>query len=100
MIKLSSSFLCEAASDNFFSASVNVQNYRLRLRQLITSMGDYLTTRSLPLAWPASLSHLQMCVVTESCPLMVTPEGHILVPASCPGFLLTEFLSENMKGIV
>ena len=78
--------------------SVTVENYRLRLRQLITNMGDYLGARSFPLSWPSSLSQLQMCVVTESCPLMVTPEGQILVPASCPGFLLVEFLSNNMKG--
>ena len=61
-------------------------------------MGDYLTTKALPMDWPGSLNHLEMCVMTESCPLMLTPEGQILVPASCPGFVLIDFLTKNMKG--
>lgn len=76
-----------------------VDDYRLRLRQLITKMGDYLASKKLPVHWPDSLSHLEMCVVTESSPLMVAPEGQILVPASCPGFLLVDFLTQNMKGM-
>ena len=78
--------------------SVTVDDYRIRLRKLITNLGDYLAKKKLPAIWPDSLADLQMCVVTESCPLMVTPEGQILVPASCPGFLLIEFLSKNMEG--
>ena len=78
--------------------SVTVDDYRIRLRKLITNLGDYLAKNRLPATWSDSLADLQMCVVTESCPLMVTPEGQILVPASCPGFLLIEFLSKNMEG--
>ena len=78
--------------------SVTVDDYRIRLRKLITNLGDYLAKKKLPTIWPVSLADLQMCVVTESCPLMITPEGQILVPASCPGFLLIEFLSKNMEG--
>ena len=78
--------------------SVTVDDYRIRLRKLITNLGDYLAKKKLPAIWPDSLADLQMCVVTESCPLMVTPEGQILVPASCPGFLLIEFLSKTMEG--
>ena len=78
--------------------SVTVDDYRIRLRKLITNLGDYLAKKKLPAIWPVSLADLQMCVVTESCPLMITPEGQILVPASCPGFLLIEFLSKNMEG--
>ena len=80
--------------------SVRVDDYRCRLRKLITNMGDYLTSKSkFPKDWPESLADLQMCVVTESCPLMITPEGQILVPASCPGLVLVDFLSKNIKGI-
>ena len=80
--------------------SVTVDDYRVRLRKLITNMGDYLSSKSkFPLDWPESLDDLQMCVVTESCPLMITPEGQILVPASCPGLVLVEFLSKNIEGI-
>ena len=79
--------------------SVTVDDYRIRLRKLMTNVGDYLTSKSkFPLDWPESLVDLQMSVVTESCPLMITPEGQILVPASCPGFVLVDFLSKNMKG--
>ena len=63
--------------------SVTVDDYRIRLRKLITNMGDYLTSKSkFPQDWPDSLADLQMCVVTESCPLMISPKGQILVPAS------------------
>ena len=78
--------------------SVTVDDYRIRLRKLITNMGDYFVTRSLPSRWPDTLSDLEMCIVTESCPLMVTPEGQILVPASCPGLFLVDFISKNMEG--
>ena len=78
--------------------SVTVDNYRIRLRKLITNMGDYFVTRSLPSQWPDTLSDLEMCIVTESCPLMVTPEGQILVPASCPGLFLVDFITKNMDG--
>ena len=62
-------------------------------------MGDYFRMRSLPSHWPETLSDLEMCIVTESCPLMVTPEGQILVPASCPGLFLVDFITKNMQGI-
>ena len=78
--------------------SVTVDDYKSRLKKLITNMGDYLAKKSLPTDWPNSLADLQMTVGTQSCPLMITPEGQILVPASCPGFLLVDFLSKNMKG--
>ena len=82
------------------SKSVTVDDYRIRLRKLITNMGDYFRMRSLPSHWPETLSDLEMCIVTESCPLMVTPEGQILVPASCPGLFLVDFITKNMQGII
>ena len=79
--------------------SVTVDDYRIRLRKLITNVGDFFVLRSLPSHWPDSLSDLEMCIVTESCPLMISPEGQILVPASCPGFHLVDFITKNMEGI-
>lgn len=33
----------------------------------------------------------------EAGPLMVSPTGQFIVPASCPGFLLVNFISQNLK---
>lgn len=33
----------------------------------------------------------------EAGPLMVSPTGQFIVPASCPGFLLVSFITDNME---
>lgn len=34
--------------------------------------------------------------VREAGPLMLSPTGQFIVPASCPAFLLVAFISENL----
>lgn len=33
----------------------------------------------------------------EAGPLMVSPTGQFIVPSTCPGFLLVNFITENME---
>ncbi len=71
-------------------------DYRRRLRQLVTTLGDYRSRRRFPDSWPESMRQVEMCVETEASPLMLTPEGVFVVPANCPDFLLVNFISENL----
>ncbi len=73
-----------------------VDDYRARLRRLLTTIGDYRSVSRFPEDWPKSMSEFRMCVETESSPLMLSPEGVFIVPANCPSFLLTSFFSENL----
>ena len=43
------------------------------------------------------MSHLELCVETESCPMMILPGGQIVVPASCPGPLLVQYIGDHME---
>jgi len=74
-----------------------VEDYRLRLRQLLTAIGDYRSRRDFPPDWPRDMSQFKMCVETEASPLTLTPDGIFVVPASCPAFLLAEFVGEHAE---
>ena len=56
-----------------------------------------MTRKKLPAHWPESLAHLELCVETESCPLMLMPSGQIVAPASCPGPLLVQYIDDHMQ---
>jgi len=74
-----------------------VEDYKSRLRKLVTGVNDYKFRRSLPTCWPESMSMFKMSVETESSPLMLSPTGIFIVPASCPGFLLVDFITQGME---
>lgn len=74
-----------------------VDLYETYLTKLITSIGDYKGRCSFPKQWPNSLSHLELVVESDSGPLMVSPTGQIIVPSSCPPFLLVNFITEKME---
>jgi len=71
--------------------------YESNLRKLITSIGDFKGRSNFPADWPRSLAHLELVVESDSGPLMVSPTGQIIVPSSCPPFLLVNFITENME---
>ncbi|CAG7706155.1 unnamed protein product [Allacma fusca] len=73
------------------------ESYESLLRKLITSIGDYHRKSSFPKDWPEKLAHLELVVESDAGPLMVSPTGQIIVPASCPPFLLVNFISNNME---
>ena len=75
---------------------VLVDNHRLRLRQLVTSVGDYMSRRSLPSSWPQDMSEFKMSVENDASALMISDDGVFVIPASTPGFLLIEFISKGM----
>ena len=75
---------------------VMVDNHRLRLRQLVTSVGDYMSRRSLPASWPQDMSSFSLMVESEASALMISDDGVFVIPASTPGFLLVDFISRGM----
>ncbi len=53
-----------------------VEEYRTRLRKLVTSVGDYRVRRALPAAWAApGMHHFKMSVESEASSLMLSPGG-------------------------
>jgi len=73
------------------------ETYESELRKLTTSIGDYTGRKSFPAEWPEKLSHLELVVETHAGPLMVSPTGQIIVPSSCPPFLMINFISQHME---
>ncbi|CAL8070728.1 unnamed protein product [Orchesella dallaii] len=73
------------------------ETYEVHLRKLITSIGDYRGRQSFPAEWPVDLSHLELVVEAEAGPLMISPTGQIIVPSSCPAFLLVNFITSHME---
>ena len=71
-------------------------NCRLRLRQLVTSVGDFMARRSLPSSWPSDMSSYRIMVENDSSSLMISDDGVFIIPASTPGFLLVEFITGGL----
>ncbi|KRT81909.1 hypothetical protein AMK59_5031 [Oryctes borbonicus] len=80
-----------------FMPKILAGEYERQLQQLTTSLSDYHGLRGYPKHWPKSLSNYEIVVETEAGPLMVSPTGQFIVPSSCPGSLLVNFLSEHME---
>lgn len=74
-----------------------VDDYRLQLKKLVTNLSDYLSKQKYPPSWPESMQDFELCVENESCPLTLSSTGTFIVPASCPGFLLVPYITENMN---
>ncbi len=56
-----------------------VEEYRTRLRKLVTSVGDYRVRRALPAAWSAAgMQHFKMSVESEASSLMLSPGGRTI----------------------
>uniref|UniRef100_A0A1B6DS34 DUF4460 domain-containing protein n=2 Tax=Clastoptera arizonana TaxID=38151 RepID=A0A1B6DS34_9HEMI len=80
-----------------FQPKTMVKNYENNLRRLTTSLSDHQGKKGYPKEWPASLDYYEIVIETEAGPLMVSPTGQFIVPASCPSFLLVNFISENLQ---
>eukprot|EP00088_Acartia_fossae_P032616 TRINITY_DN3337_c0_g1_i1.p1 TRINITY_DN3337_c0_g1~~TRINITY_DN3337_c0_g1_i1.p1 ORF type:complete len:512 (-),score=88.29 TRINITY_DN3337_c0_g1_i1:290-1825(-) len=74
-----------------------VDDYRTRLRKVVTSISDYRRRNNFPKSWPSSLSEFELCVESDASSLMVSPEGVLTIPASTPGFLIIEFITNSMQ---
>ena len=79
-----------------FQPNTLVEDYRTRLRKLLTNINDYRSRQNYPKSWDTSLEDVVLCMEAEASPLMLSPSGEFIVPASTPGFLLVKFLTEHM----
>lgn len=75
----------------------NAKKYFQQLQRLIKSVKEYKSNQSFPSNWPESLSQYRLIVEMESGPLMLSPTGDFIAPASCPVTLLVRFINENMS---
>lgn len=76
--------------------AVTAQNYESQLRTLSATIADYWVKNGLPL-WPTSLRSFHLVVECDAGPLMLSPTGQFIVPASCPAFLIINFITENIE---
>lgn len=79
-----------------FRPALLVKNYSKQLEKLTAALVEHIAKKGYPRDWPQSLDMYQLVVECEAGPLMLSPTGQFIVPASCPGFLLFDFISENM----
>ncbi|XP_013105159.1 T-cell activation inhibitor, mitochondrial [Stomoxys calcitrans] len=70
--------------------------YAGHLMKVTTTLGDYLTLNKFPKSWPSTLTEYEIVIESEAGPLMVSPTGQLIAPATCPGFMLVDFISTNM----
>ncbi|CAH0714469.1 unnamed protein product, partial [Brenthis ino] len=80
-----------------FMPKVSAAQYCSHLRQLITSIGDfYGRGKKIPDCVPESLSKYEIVVEPEAGPLMVSPTGQFITPASCPADELVAFIAAHL----
>lgn len=79
-----------------FMPKAQAMAYASHLRKITTSLLDYLGKTKYPKSWPTDLSKFEIVVESEAGPLMVSPTGQLIVPATCPGTILIDFLTNHM----
>lgn len=79
-----------------FMPKAQAMAYASHLRKITTSLLDYLGKAKYPEGWPTDLSRFEIVVESEAGPLMVSPTGQLIVPATCPGTLLVDFLTNHL----
>ncbi|XP_028128064.2 T-cell activation inhibitor, mitochondrial isoform X1 [Diabrotica virgifera virgifera] len=80
-----------------FMPKIVAGQYENNLRQITTSLSDYIGLKPFPVEWPSSLENFEIVVETEAGPLMVSPTGQFIVPATIPGSLLVNFITTNLE---
>ena len=78
-----------------FRPALLIKNYSKQLEKLTSALVEHIAKKGYPRDWPQTLDTYQLVVECEAGPLMVSPTGQFIVPASCPGFLLFDFITEN-----
>uniref|UniRef100_A0A336M257 CSON010661 protein n=1 Tax=Culicoides sonorensis TaxID=179676 RepID=A0A336M257_CULSO len=79
-----------------FMPKAQAAAYTSHLRKVTTSLLDYLSVRKYPTTWPESLSDYELVVESEAGPLMISPTGQLIVPATHPGQLLVDFITNHL----
>ncbi|XP_018326911.1 T-cell activation inhibitor, mitochondrial [Agrilus planipennis] len=80
-----------------FMPKILAEEYENNLKKITTALNDYLSRRSFPKEWPKTLKEYELVVDSESGPLMLSHTGQIMVPASCPGVLMVNFITRNLE---
>lgn len=80
-----------------FMPETLAQHYSSHLSRVITSVLDFLAKDKFPESWPETLKDYELVVESEAGPLMVSPTGQLILPSTCPGFLLVDFISKNIE---
>lgn len=80
-----------------FMPKQQARGYANYLMKVTTSLNDYLSKQLYPKHWPQTLKEFIIVVESEAGPLMVSPTGQFITPATCPGAILVDFISQNMK---
>ncbi|KAM7357022.1 T-cell activation inhibitor, mitochondrial isoform 2-T6 [Cochliomyia hominivorax] len=70
--------------------------YAGHLMKVTTTLGDYLSVNKFPKEWPESLQEYEIVIESEAGPLMVSPTGQLIAPATCPGFMLVDFITTHL----
>ncbi|XP_063702507.1 T-cell activation inhibitor, mitochondrial [Culicoides brevitarsis] len=79
-----------------FMPKAQANAYTSHLRKVTTSLLDYLSMRKYPKTWPETLEDYELVVESEAGPLMISPTGQIVVPATHPGSLLVDFITNHL----
>ncbi|ALC43179.1 CG2854 [Drosophila busckii] len=80
-----------------FMPKQQASGYANYLMKVTTSLNDYLGKQKYPKIWPDSLKEFTIVVESEAGPLMVSPTGQFITPATCPGTILVDFITQHMK---
>ncbi|EDW72910.1 uncharacterized protein Dwil_GK16928 [Drosophila willistoni] len=79
-----------------FMPKQQARGYASHLMKVTTSLNDYLGKQKYPKDWAGTLKEFTIVVESEAGPLMVSPTGQFITPATCPGSILVDFISQNM----
>ncbi|XP_017473610.1 PREDICTED: T-cell activation inhibitor, mitochondrial isoform X2 [Rhagoletis zephyria] len=79
-----------------FMPKQQAREYAAHLIKVTTTLGDYLTVNKFPKSWPSTLADYEIVIESEAGPLMVNPTGQLIAPATCPGFMLIDFITTNL----
>lgn len=80
-----------------FMPKTQARGYANYLMKVTTSLNDFLSKQKYPQSWPESLKEFTIVVESEAGPLMVSPTGQFITPATCPGSILVDFINQNME---
>ncbi|KAL3206725.1 hypothetical protein MRX96_039975 [Rhipicephalus microplus] len=80
-----------------FKPAVAAKAYVQQLSKLTMALYRHIWTKGLPDDWPVRLTDYQLGVECEAGPLMLSPTGQFLTPASCPPALLVDFIGSQLS---
>ncbi|KAK8780122.1 hypothetical protein V5799_018540 [Amblyomma americanum] len=80
-----------------FKPAVAAKAYVQQLSKLTVALRRHIWAKGLPSDWPTRLSDHQLGVECEAGPLMLSPTGQFLAPASCPPALLVDFVGSRLS---